>query len=176
VTARPDIDPAPATRVAGAGSRRPGVVPLLVAAVALTAVVQGLVVESSFVPTSGLAPTLEAGDRVLVWKVRPAPGPGDVVVVDTSATAEVDRSTPVDDGLIGRTLSGAADLLGIHPAPQHRLAVVASTSGDRVRLGGAVPTTVPSTDVVGTVVLRFWPIGRLGAVHVQDDRLRTVAA
>ena len=176
MTARPDTDPAPATRVAGAGSRRPGALPLLVTAVVLTAVVQGLVVQSSFVPTSGLAPTLEAGDRVLVWKVRPAPAPGDVVVVDTSATAEVDRSTPVDAGLLGRGLSWAADLLRVQPAPRHRLAVVASTSGDQVVLGGAAPTTVSRTDVVGTVVLRVWPLGRVGSVHVEDDRLRTVAA
>ena len=59
MTAPPDADPAPATEVAGAGSRRPGVVPLLVVAVVLTAVVQGVLLQSSFVPTSALAPDLE---------------------------------------------------------------------------------------------------------------------
>ena len=77
-------------------------VPLLVGAVLLTALVQGLVVQSHYVPTAALAPAVEPGDRVLVWKARPSVAPGDVVLVDTTGTAGVDRSTPVDDGLVLR--------------------------------------------------------------------------
>jgi signal peptidase I len=170
VTARPDAGPAPATEVAGAGSRRPGLVPVLVAAAVATALAQALAVQSSYVPSSDIAPTLEPGDRVLVWKVRPAPAPGDVVVVDTSATTGVDRSTQVDDGPVGRVLASAAEVLGVHPAPSHRFAVVGSTSGDDVVLGGPDRTTVARSDVVGTVVLRVWPLGRFGSPGVDGDR------
>jgi len=164
VTARPDADPAPATEVAGAGSRRPGVVPLLVVAVVLTAVVQGVLLQSYFVPTSALAPDLEAGDRVLVWKAPPAAATGDVVVVDTTGSAGVDRSTPADDGPVGGTLSALGDLLGVEPGPRDALALVASATDEDVTLAAPVPGTVSRDDVVGTVVLRVWPPSRLGRV------------
>lgn len=164
MSARPDADPAPATPVAGAGSRRPGVVWLLVAAVLLTALVRGLLLQSYVVPTAALAPAVQPGDRVLVWKVRPSAAPGDLVVVDTTATARVDRSTPVSDGTIGRVLAAAADLLGVDTGRQDRLAVVGSAGTDEVVLDAPVPGPVPREDVVGTVVLRVWPLDRLGTV------------
>ena len=164
MTARPDADPAPATAVAGAGSCRPGVVPLLVAAVLLTAVVQGVLLQSYFVPTSALAPDVEAGDRVLVWKARPAAAEGDVVVVDTTRTAGVDRSTPVDDGLVGRTLAAVGDLAGVEVGGRDALAVVESSTDEEVTLAAPDPGTVSRDDVVGTVVLRVWPLSRFGRV------------
>ena len=164
MSARPDADPAPATSVAGAGSRRPGVVALLVAAVLLTALVQGLVLQSYFVPTAALAPAVQPGDRVLVWKVRPSTDPGDLVVVDTTAMARVDRSTPVSEGAVGRVLGAVADLVRVDTGSQDHLAVVGSASGDEVTLDAPVPGFVSSDDVVGTVVLRVWPLDRFGAV------------
>ena len=108
MTARPDADPAPATSVADAGSRRPRPVVLLTVAVVATALVQALVLQSYYVPTAALAPAVEPGDRVLVWKVRPAADPGDLVVVDTTTSATIDRSPQVSDGLIGRVLASVA--------------------------------------------------------------------
>lgn len=164
MSAGPDADPAPATTVAGAGSRRPGVVVLLVAAVLLTALVQGLMLQSYLVPTAALAPAVQPGDRVLVWKVRPSADPGDLVVVDTTATASVDRSTPASQGSIGRVLAAVADLLHVDTGSQDRLAVVGSASGDDVTLDAPEARTVARADVVGTVVLRVWPLDRLGTV------------
>ena len=164
MSARPDADPAPATPVAGAGSRRPGVVWLLVAAVLLTALVQGLALQSYVVPTAALAPAVQPGDRVLVWKVRPPADPGDLVVVDTTATASVDRSTPVSEGTVGRVLAAAADLVGIDLGRQDRLAVVGSADAEEIVLDAPVPGPVRRDDVVGTVVLRVWPLDRLGTV------------
>ena len=164
MTARPDADPAPAISVAEAGSRRPGLVVLLVAAVVVTALVQAVVLQSSFVPTAALAPTVEPGDRVLVWKVRPAADPGDLVLVDTTATAGVHRSTPVADGVIGRVLSSVAELLHVEVAARSELAVVGASTPDAVSLTAPVATTVPRDAVVGTVVLRVWPLSRFGTV------------
>jgi len=168
--ARPDADPAVATSVAAAGSRRqrPPIVVLLTTAVVLTAVVQGLLLQTYFVPSAALAPTLEPGDRVLVWKVSPALATGDVVVVDTTATAPVDRATPVDDGLAGRVLTPIAELLGVDSGRQDHLAVVGGVAGDDVRLTapvtGTVPASVPRDAVVGTAVLRVWPLSRFGTI------------
>lgn len=168
MTTRPDADPAPSTSVAGAGSRRPRVVVLLAAAVLLTAVVQGLVLQSYVVPSAALAPAVEPGDRVLVWKATSGAEPGDLVVVDTTATAAVDRSTPVDSGIVGRVLGAVAGMLGVDIGRQDRLAVVESASAGDVTLGAPVPGPVPADDVVGTVVWRIWPLDRLGTVPAAD--------
>jgi signal peptidase I len=164
VTARPDADPAPGTFATEDGSRRPRLVLLLGVALVATALVQAFVLQSYFVPTGALAPTVEPGDRVLVWKVRPAADPGDLVVVDTSATATVDRSTPPADGVIGRAMSSVADLLGVDIGAQSKLAVVGSSTPDAVTLTAPVASTVPRDSVVGTVVLRVWPLSRFGTV------------
>jgi len=164
VTARPDADPAPATSVAEAGSRRPRLALLLAAALVVTALVQAFVLQSFFVPTAALAPTLEPGDRVLVWKVRPTAEPGDLVVVDTSASGTVDRSTPVSDGLIGRVLASVAAWLHVDVGARSELAVVGSSTSDAVTVTAPVAAAVPRDDVVGTVVLRFWPLSRFGTV------------
>ena len=163
-----DADPAPSTPVAGAGSRRPRVLVVLVAAVVATALVQGLLLQSYVVPTGALAPALEAGDRVLVWKAGTGAAPGDLVVVDTTASAAVDRSTPVDDGIVGRVLSSLAGMLGVDIGRQDRLSVVTAASGERVALGAPVPGEVSSDEVVGRVLLRIWPLDRLGSVPAGD--------
>jgi signal peptidase I len=158
--------------VVEAGSRRPRLVVLLTAAVVATALVQAFVLQSYFVPTAALAPTVEPGDRVLVWKVRPAADPGDLVVVDTTATASVDRSTPVADGVVGRLLSSAADLLHLDIGAQSQLAVVGTSTADAVTLTAPVASTVPRDAVVGTVVLRFWPLSRFGTVSPASEAAR----
>ena len=101
---------------------------------------------------------------MLVWKVRPSPGPGDLVLVDTTDSAPVERSTPVSDGAIGRVLAAAADLLGVDTGRRDRLAVVGSAAADELVLDAPAPGAVPRDEVVGTVVLRVWPLDRLGAV------------
>ena len=172
MTARPDTDPAPATSVAEAGSRRPRLVLLLGASIVVTALVQAFVLQSFFVPTAALAPTLEPGDRVLVWKVSPVADPGDLIVLDTTATATVDRSTPVADGLVGRVLSSVADALGVDVGAQSQAAVVGSSTADAVTLTAPVAATVPRDAVVGTVVLRVWPLSRFGTVSAGPEAAR----
>ena len=168
MTTRQHADPAPTTSVAGAGSRRPRVLVVLVAALLLTALVQGLLLQSVVVPDGDLSPTLEPGDRVLVWKATSGAAPGDLVVVDTTESAAVDRSTPVDDGFVGRVLSSVADLVGVDIGRQDLLAVVGSGSGSGsgsdVSLSAPVAATVPADHVVGRVLVRIWPLDRLGAV------------
>ena len=101
---------------------------------------------------------------MLVWKVSPGADPGDLVVVDTTATATTDRSTPVSDGVIGRTLAAVADLLHVDIGARSALAVVGSSTPDAVSLTEPVATSVPRDAVVGTVVLRVWPLSRFGTV------------
>jgi len=169
VTAPPDADPAPATSLPESGPCRSRPVVLLGAAIVATALVQTFVLQSYFTPTAALAPTVEPGDRVLVWKVRPAAEAGNLVVVDTTSTAAATRSTPVADGVVGRVLASAADLLHVDAGARSELAVVGTSTPDAVSLTAPVATTVPRDAVVGTVVLRIWPPSRFGRVSTAEQ-------
>lgn len=217
----------PADPSAGVASRRPdsryaGFLRLaleLAVAVVLVMLVRALVAQSYFVPTPSMEPTIRTGDRVVVLK----PGEvsrGDIVVFDGSATfAAADRTSYMSDGLLGRTLSGAADMVGVDLGEQDFLKRAVGLGGDRVSCtpeGGlvvndeqvpepylapdvaacdtpfdvAVPEghlfvlgdnrpqsadsrahlgdpgggMVPQDDVVGRVVLRYWPLDAVGGI------------
>lgn len=117
MSARPATDPVPAP--AATGSRRPGVLVVLVVGVLAAALVRGLLLESYHVPSAANAPTFEPGDRVLVLKTDRRAEAGDFALVD-------------DDGAL--RLTPSTDLAGT------------------------------GSDVVGSVVWRFWPLDRLGPV------------
>ena len=156
---RTHADPAARPLVADAGSRRPRVLPVLVVGVVVAACVRGLLLESFVAPSAALSPTVQPGDRVLVWKAS-RPGPGDLVVVDTGAPS----SQGPADSVLARALGAVADALGVRTTGRDELAVVADTDADRVELSAPSPATVPTEDVVGVVGLRFWPLDRLGPV------------
>ncbi len=161
---RTHADPAHRHRVAGAGSRRPRVLPVLVAGVLVAACVRGLLVESVVAPSDALAPALQPGDRVLVWKTGVDPRPGDVVVVDlTGASVSPEDAEPADS-VVARVLAAVADRLGVRATARDELAVVAEVGEGRVELSAPTATSVPADDVVGVVGLRFWPLDRLGPV------------
>ncbi len=162
--ARTHADPALPTSVADAGSRRPRLVLVLVVGVLLAAAVRSLLLESYVVASPALAPTLVPGDRVLVWKALEAPAAGDLVVVDTTGSGVVHRAAPQADGLLGRALGAVADSLGVRSGATDTVAVVGSVDGDRVRISAPRAEVVASSDVIGVVGARFWPLGRLGTV------------
>ena len=85
-------DPVPAP-VARTGSRRPGVLIVLVVAVVTASLVRGLLLESYHVPSAGQAPTLEPGDRVLVLKTDHRAEAGDLALVDDDGALRVLPST-----------------------------------------------------------------------------------
>ena len=127
-----DTDPVPAT-TAGAGSSHAHRIPVLLAAgILVVMLVRALVMQPYAVASDSMSPTLEQGQRVLVAKVG-SPSMGDVVVADvTQAWPGPDRSTHIDDGLIGRTLGGAAGALGIDLGEKSVLGRVVADGGDEV--------------------------------------------
>jgi signal peptidase I len=161
---RTHADPAPRPDVADAGSRRPRVLPVLVVGVLVAACVRGFLVESFVVPSDALSPTVQPGERVLVWKAGPAPAPGDLVVVETAGSGD-DATTPDGAaGLLSRVLGALASALGVSTSPRDDLAVVGGTDGEDVELSAPEETTVPRSDVVGVAGFRFWPLDRVGPV------------
>ena len=126
---------------------------MLAAGILAVVLVRTFVMQPYAVSSDAMSPTVEEGERVLVSRVGSA-SVGDVVVADvTDAWDGPDRSTHIDDGLIGRTLSAASGALGIDLDERSVLARVVATGGDEV---------VCCTD--GRVSVEGRPVGPL-----QDD-------
>ena len=110
---------------------------LLLAGVSLVVMllVRGFLVQSFYVPSGSMEPTIEPGDRILVNKLvsGEALRRGDVVVFDgTTSFAVADRQPHQDDGLIGRTLADAASTVGINLGEQDFVKRVIGLPGDHV--------------------------------------------
>jgi signal peptidase I len=132
------VDPAPAQASdPGADDRRQGPSWLVLAAVAVLVMllVRGFLVQSFYVPSGSMEPTIEPGDRILVNKLVSGDdlSRGDVVVFDGTTTfAAADRSPHQADGLIGRTLASAASVVGIDLGEQDFVKRVIGLPGDHV--------------------------------------------
>lgn len=127
---------APAPAAAAAEARR-GPSWLVLAGVALLVMmlVRGLVVQSFFVPSGSMEPTIEPGDRILVNKTVDTEDlrRGDVVVFDGSHSFAGPSPAPYQsEGLIGRTLAGAASLFGVNLGEKDFVKRIVGLPGDRV--------------------------------------------
>src|SRR5689334_5719508 len=138
---QPQQDPAAASAEpdAAAPSARPRRGPswlvLAVVAIAVMMVVRAFLVQSFYVPSGSMEPTIQPGDRILVNKLDAGSGlrRGDVVVFDGTTTFAAGDLTPRQDhGFVGRTLSGAASLLGIELGEQDFVKRVVGLPGDHV--------------------------------------------
>ena len=135
-TEHDQTDPVPAAD-AGAGSRRVSRLVLqVVAAVVVMALLKAFVVQSFYVPSESMEPTVLPGDRVVVNLLVDGADVrrGDLVVFDgTSAWAGPDRSAYEAPGVIGRTLAAVRRALGIESGETDYLKRVIGVGGDRVR-------------------------------------------
>lgn len=105
---------------------------LLAAGVLAVMLVRAFLAQPYAVASDSMYPTLAEGDRVLVQKAGGADR-GDLVVADvTAAWPGPDRSTHVDDGVIGRALGAASGALGIDLGEKSVVARVVATGGDEV--------------------------------------------
>ena len=169
VNARPVADPAPATPVAGAGSRRPGVVVVLVAAVLLTALVQG--------PGAPVLLRPDGRPRARRPSQETACSSGSSGRRPTRVTSSSStRRRPLSSTARSRWLKASS----AGSSPRSPTAGRRHRCQDRTRRrhvghrrrglprGARAPATVPHDDVVGTVLLRVWPLDRFGAVTADD--------
>jgi signal peptidase I len=137
----PQQDPAAASDEsdAAAASERPQGGPswLLLAGVSLLVMmlVRGFLVQSFYVPSGSMEPTIEPGDRILVNKLidGDAVRRGDVVVFDGTTTfAAADRTPHQSDGVVGSVVGGAASLIGVDLGEQDFVKRVVGLPGDHV--------------------------------------------
>jgi signal peptidase I len=131
----------PATPVgpgdSGARSRsRRRWVTVVAVAFLLTVLVRALVVQSFYIPSGSMEPTLEPGDRILVSKVGGASTVhrGDVVVFDGTTTfGAVDgAAAPAPTGIIARALGGVASALSVGGNESDYVKRVVGMPGDHV--------------------------------------------
>jgi signal peptidase I len=104
-------------------------------AIVVMMVVRGLLVQSFYVPSGSMEPTIEPGDRILVDKLASGADlqRGDIVVFDGTTTfATADRTPHPSDGLLGRVVSGAATLVGVDLGEQDFVKRVVGLPGDHV--------------------------------------------
>lgn len=128
---------APADAAAASSTRSRGPSWLLLAGIALLVmmVVRAFLVQSFYVPSASMEPTIQPGDRILVNKTVGADDlrRGDVVVFDgTHSFAVADRGPEQSEGLVGRVLSGAASLFGVDLGEQDFVKRIIGLPGDRV--------------------------------------------
>jgi signal peptidase I len=100
----------------------------------LTVLVRSLLVQSFYIPSGSMEPTLEPGDRILVSKVG---GPssvhrGDVVVFDGTTSFGTADGGPVPSGLIARAMGSVASALSVGGTESDYVKRVIGMPGDRV--------------------------------------------
>ena len=99
----------------------------------LTVVVRTVLVQSFYIPSGSMQPTLEPGDRILVSKLGGSSSVhrGDVVVFDGTTTFGRPDGGSAPTGLIARTLGGVASALSVGNESDYVKRVV-GMPGDRV--------------------------------------------
>jgi signal peptidase I len=129
---------------------------MVAVALLVMALVRGFLVQSFYVPSGSMEPTIEPGDRILVNKLADgdAVRRGDVVVFDgTTSFAAAERTPHQDDGAIGKALAGAASLVGVDLGEQDFVKRVIGLPGDHVVCCDRGRRTVNGTAIVETYVM-----------------------
>ncbi|QGN57821.1 signal peptidase I [Nostocoides sp. HKS02] len=137
----PQQDPAaasaePDAAVPSVRPRRGPSWPVLVGvALVVMLLVRGFLLQSFYVPSGSMEPTIQPGDRILVNKLvsGDALHRGDVVVFDGTTTfAAADLTPRRSSGLLGRVLGGAASAVGVDLGEQDFVKRIIGLPGDHV--------------------------------------------
>ena len=160
---------------------------------ALAVVLRTLVIEPRWIPSGSMLPTLELQDRILVEKVRPrlgTPLPNGTVVVFHAPAVLVDAGYDPKAALIKRVVAQAGEQVEVRDgqllrngtavtepwlseAIEYNFGPVTVPAGQLLVLGdnrnasldSHVWGPLPQEDVIGTAVLRYWPLNRLGPIR-----------
>jgi signal peptidase I len=153
--------------------------------------VRTFVIQTFYIPSGSMEPTLNVGDRILVFKLAydfASPATGDVVVFkappaekcgDPSVTDLVKRIV----GLPGQTIWSERNTIYVDGKPLHqdwphyRLLLTPITRqliapNHYFMMGDNHPAscdsrdwgTLPRSDIIGKVVLKIWPLSQFGTI------------
>ncbi len=159
----------------------------------LALVLRWAVIEPRWIPSGSMLPTLQLQDRILVEKIRPKLGSGiptGSVVVFHAPQQLVDAGYDPTAALIKRVIGQPGDVIQVRggnllrngepvpepwrseaidydfgpvTVPDHQLLVL----GDHrnASLDSHVWGPLPEQDLIGTAVLRYWPLNRAGFIR-----------
>lgn len=191
--------------LARAGWRRQLLSLLLWVAVAL--LLRTWVIEPRWIPSGSMLPTLQLQDRILVEKIRPhlgAPLPLGTIVVFRPPEALLRAGYDPQSALIKRVVAQAGDVVEVRQGQlwrngesveepwviepmDYQLPPLTVAADQLLVLGDNRNASLDShlwgplsrDRVIGTAVLRYWPLDRLGAIRFSaspaaesDDRLQ----
>jgi signal peptidase I len=151
------------------------------------------VIEPRWIPSGSMLPTLQLQDRILVEKIRPRlhrPLPNGTVVVFHAPQALVEAGYDPKAALIKRVVGQEGEVIevregalwrnGAQVAEPWRMEAVDYSFGPVTVPEGALMVLgdnrnasldshvwgpLPKNDVIGTAVLRYWPLNRLGSIR-----------
>jgi signal peptidase I len=160
-------------------------------ALVLALAVRTFVIQTFYIPSGSMEPTLNIGDRILVFKLAydfTSPTTGDVVVFkappsehcgDASVTDLVKRII----GLPGQTIWSEQNTIYIDGKPlrqdwPHYRLLLTQITRQRIApnhyfmMGDNHPAscdsrdwgTLPRSDIIGKVVLKIWPLSQFGTI------------
>ena len=166
------------------------IVIVFVCALAIAVVIKSFLIDSRVVPSSSMYPTIEVGDRVLMWRLAYAfgnePERGDIVVFE--APDELNESSDLIKriiGLPGETVEvrgGAVYIDGElldedgyqHAIAEYEYGPVTVPDDCYFMLGDNRNRSVDShewddpfihiDDITGKAIFRYWPISRMGGI------------
>ncbi len=163
----------------------------VIAVAALLAVgVRTFVLQTFFIPSGSMEPTLMIGDRILVFKLAytfSSPQTGDVVVF--KAPPDEHCGPPVSDlvkrivGLPGQWISSRGNTIFINHRPLHQTWSHWNPLGTQIVPQRIAPDhyfmlgdnhnnscdsrywgTLPGSDIIGKVILKIWPLSQFGTI------------
>jgi signal peptidase I len=160
---------------------------------ALALLLRWAVLEPRWIPSGSMLPTLQLQDRILVEKLRPRLGqalPLQSIVVFHAPPALVEAGYDPRAALIKRVVARAGDRVEVRvgqlwrngsPVAEpwlsepidYRFGPVTVPAGHLMVLGDNRNASfdshlwgpLPEGDVIGTAVLRYWPLNRLGPIR-----------
>lgn len=155
-----------------------------------------LVIEPRWIPSGSMLPTLQLQDRILVEKLRPRldrPLPNGTIVVFHAPPVLVAAGYDPKAALIKRVVGQPGDTLEVrdgelrrngvavperwrHDPINYNLGPITVPEGHLLVLGdnrnasldSHVWGPLPRAEVIGTAVLRYWPLNRLGPIRFSD--------
>ena len=160
-------------------------------ALILALIIRVFIAEPRYIPSESMFPTLETGDRLVVEKVGykfHAPDRGDIVVFEPPsklrilgyeknqafikrAIATAGETVTVKDGVVYINNRPLTEVYIAEP-PAYNLAPVTVPEGQLFVMGdnrnnsndSHVWGFLPTENVIGHAVFRFWPLERIGTV------------
>ena len=173
-----------------AGAWAKEIIIIILCAVALAAVVKGFLVDSRQIPSTSMVPTIEVGDRVILWRLAYVfgnePERGDIIVF-TPPEEFNSRQDLIKRviGLPGETLEVRDGLVYINNEPLYEdyileapdyeygpvtipddcYFVMGDNRNDSIDSHRWAEPFLPKENIKGKAVFRYWPLSRIGGIY-----------